>query len=38
MSRRGALIFAGVRGRFLGVDQGVVVRPDQVSLGVLRRS
>lgn len=35
LSRRGELIFTGVRGRFPGVDQGVVVRPDQVSLGVL---
>jgi hypothetical protein len=33
--RRGALICAGLRGTFPGVDQGVVVGPDQVSLGVL---
>jgi hypothetical protein len=33
--RRGGLVFARVSGTVCGVDDGVVVSPDQVSLGVL---
>jgi hypothetical protein len=33
--RRGELIFAWVGGTVIGVDAGVVVSPEQVSLGVL---